>query len=129
MWVRDYMTRTVITLTPETEILSAVNLLYTHDISNAPVVDSSGALVGMLSERDCIRSVVHASYHSAYAGLVRDRMSREVVTMSPDEGLIQAIRRVLDLPHRLYPVLEDGELVGVLSRRDVIGALAKEWQW
>jgi len=127
--VRDYMTRRLITLAPETEILKAMHVMDSHDIANAPVVDAEGRLVGILSDRDCIRGVLQATYHSEFAGLVRDFMTSDVVTVSPDEGLVEATRRLIDLPYRLFPVLEDGALVGVISRRDVIAALTREWQW
>lgn len=129
MRVRDYMTPQVITLTPDTEILKAMHLLHVHDIANAPVVDGRGRLLGILSDRDCIRGVLQGAYHSEFAGLVRDFMTSEVETMSPDEGLIEATRRLVNLPFRLYPVIEDESLVGVISRRDVIAALTQNWQW
>ena len=129
MLVRDYMTPRVVTLAPETEILRAMHILHENDIANAPVLDAAGRLVGIVSDRDCIRGVLQAAYHSEFAGLVRDFMTSDVETVSPDEGLIDATRRLIDLPHRLYPVLEDETLVGVISRRDVIAALTENWQW
>ncbi|MGI9509544.1 MAG: CBS domain-containing protein [Geminicoccaceae bacterium] len=129
MLVRDYMTRRVITLTPDTEILRAMHLLHEHDLGNAPVIDDQGQLVGILSDRDCIRGVLQGAYHSEFAGQVRDFMTSDVETVKPDEGLIPVARRLAKLPHRLYPVLAGDELIGVISRRDVIAALAAKWQW
>ncbi|MBY6082762.1 MULTISPECIES: CBS domain-containing protein [Ruegeria] len=129
MRVRDYMTRTVISVKPDTEILRALHLMHAHDISNAPVVDDRGALTGILSDRDCIRGVLQATYHSELAGLVGDFMASDVKTVGPDEGLISATRSLLHLPHRLYPVVAGGDLVGVISRRDIIAALTDRWQW
>ena len=129
MLVRDYMTRQVIWLAPDTEILKAMHVFHLHDIANAPVLNDEDRLVGILSDRDCIRGVLQAAYHSEFAGLVRDFMTSEVETVGPDEGLIEAARRLIDLPFRLYPVIEDEALVGVISRRDVIAALTSKWQW
>ncbi|CUJ83178.1 putative manganese-dependent inorganic pyrophosphatase [Ruegeria denitrificans] len=129
MRVSDYMTRTVVSLTRDTEILRALHLMHEHDISNAPVVDEEGTLIGILSDRDCIRGVIQGTYHSEFAGLVSDFMSGEVETVGPDDGLIEATRRLMDLPHRLYPVVAGGDLVGVISRRDIISALTEKWQW
>ena len=56
-------------------------------------------------------------------------MSRDVVSLDPDDGLVQAAERFLELPYHRYPVIEDGVLVGIISRRDVIRALASAWQW
>jgi CBS domain-containing protein len=123
------MTREVVTLTPDTEILRALGVLAAHNIAGAPVVGADGQMVGILTEKDCIRSALEATYNSVYAGLVRDFMSDDVVSVHPDDGLFQAAERFLELPYHRYPVVEDGKLVGVISRRDVIQALAKSWQW
>lgn len=129
MLVRDYMTRNVVTFAPDTEILRALHLMHEHDISNAPVLDARGMLTGILSDRDCIRGVIQATYHSEFGGQVVDFMSDTVQTVGPDEGLIDVTRRLVDLPHRLYPVVTGGDLVGVISRRDIIAALTEKWQW
>ena len=129
MRIRDYMTRRVISFTPETEILKALHLMHEHDISNAPVVDDDGKLIGILSDRDCIRGVLQGTYHSEFGGVVGDFMTSDVETVGPDEGLIDAARRLVNLPHRLYPVIAAGDLVGVISRRDAITALTDKWQW
>ncbi|MGI9354785.1 MAG: CBS domain-containing protein [Rhizobiaceae bacterium] len=129
LFVRDYMTRGVISVSPKTEILKTLHLMHEHDISNAPVVDTNGRLVGMLSDRDCIRGVIQGVYHSEFAGQVGDFMAGDVETIGPDEGLIDVTRRLVDLPHRLYPVVAGGDIVGVISRRDIIAALTEKWQW
>ena len=82
MLVRDHMTREVITLAPDTEILRALIVLASNDIAGAPVLDANDDMVGILTEKDCIRSALEATYHSVYAGLVRDFMSEEVVSES-----------------------------------------------
>ncbi len=129
MRIRQYMTRRVITFTPDAEILKVLHLMHEHDIANAPVVDERGALVGILSDRDCIRGVLQSTYHSELTGVVSDFMARDVHAFGPDEGLIDAARKLVELPYRLYPVLAGCDLVGVISRRDIIAALTKKWQW
>lgn len=125
--VRDYMVRRLITLRPETEILQALQIFVQNGIGGAPVVDQAGRLVGILTEKDCMRVALHATYHSEYAGLVRDFMVESVVTISPDEGIIQVAERFLAEKYHRYPVVEDGELVGQISRRDVLRALGAAW--
>ena len=129
MLVRDHMTTDVITLSPDTEILKALHVLASNDIAGAPVLDAAGSLVGILTEKDCIRSALEATYYSQYAGLVADFMSPEVVSVSPDDGIMETAERFLKLSYHRYPVLEDGAVVGIISRRDVITALASAWQW
>lgn len=129
MRIRDYMTRRIVSFPQDTEILKALHLMHQYEISNAPVVDDQGNLVGIFSDRDCIRGVIQGTYHSEFAGLVSDFMTREVVTIGPDEGLLDVTRRLVDLPHRLYPVVAGGDLLGVISRGDLIAALTEKWQW
>lgn len=129
MLVRDYMTRQVITLSPETEVLKALLVLAENDISGAPVVDAGGAVIGMLTEKDCLKSALEATYHSEFGGLVSDYMSADVASVEPDDGVVDVAGRFIAHPYHRYPVSEDGTLVGIISRRDVIKALAGAWQW
>lgn len=126
--VRDYMARRLITLAPDTEILRAVQTLIRNDIAAAPVVDGNGVLVGILTEKDCMRVVLNACYHSEYGGIVTDYMSPEVEAMSPEDSITDAARRFLDKRYHRYPVIEDGRLVGLISRRDLLRALGEAWQ-
>ena len=61
--VREYMTSKVITLSPDTDLRRAIRVLLKHGISGAPVVDGHGALVGILSKRDCLKVAFRAGYH------------------------------------------------------------------
>ena len=123
--VRDYMATRLVTLSPETEILRAVNTLLKHDIASAPVLDEDLNLVGILTERDCIRVALNAGYHSEYGGQVSDYMSKDVQTIAADDGIVDAAKLFFGQRFHRYPVMEDGRLVGFLSRRDVMHALEK----
>ncbi len=129
MLVRDYMTKQVITLSPKTEILKALMVLAENDISGAPVLDADGSVVGMLTEKDCLKSALEATYHSEFGGLVADYMNADVAAVDPDDGVVKVAERFVAHAYHRYPVLEDGSLVGIISRRDVIQALAGAWQW
>jgi len=126
--VKDYMARRLTTLEPDTEILHAVQKLIKNDIAAAPVVDKDGALVGILTEKDCMRVVLNACYHSEYGGTVADFMSNEVEAMSPEDSITDAARRFLDKRYHRYPVLDNNRLVGQISRRDLLRALSDVWQ-
>ena len=127
--VHQYMSRRLITLTSETEILHALQTFIKNDISSAPVVDDAGGLIGILTQKDCMQVALNAAYHSEYGGLVADFMSTQVSTISPDESIVDAAKRFLENRYHRYPVLKNDRLVGVLSRRDVIRALGDAWQW
>ncbi|MDI3258632.1 MAG: CBS domain-containing protein [Sinobacteraceae bacterium] len=121
--VRDYMTTKLITFTPDMEVMAAVNLLVKHGISGAPVLDKNGKLVGMLSERDCLQIAFIAAQDTCVAGPVSQLMSKNVVTVDPDMNLTQLAGMFSSQPYRRYPVVENGKLVGQISRSDVMRAI------
>jgi CBS domain-containing protein len=127
--VKDYMTRRLITLTPDMEIMQAVHTLIDKNITGAPVMDDDGRLIGILTQKDCMKVVLNAAYHSEIGGLVRDFMSTEIAFLNPDMSLIEAAQQFLEQNYHRYPVLDDGALVGLLSRRDILRALEDAWQW
>ena len=119
---RDVMTREPITLSPELDVLVAMRLLVEKRISGAPVVDVRGNLVGVLTQRDCLRVAYAASYHQEPAGAVSGYMSQPVTTVPADLELVELIGVFLRSPYRRFPVLEDNRVVGIVSRRDVLSA-------
>lgn len=124
--VRDYMQTNLVTVREDVELLRAVRTLIDHHLSGMPVVDGSGRLVGMLTERDCIRTVLQAGYHDESGGPVSRCMTREVKTMHPADNLMDAAELFAESPLHRCPVVEDGRLVGLISRRDVLGAFTQE---
>lgn len=118
------MTRDVISVTPGTELLRAMHVLLFHGISGVPVIDEAGALVGMLSQKDCLRTALHAGYHAEQGGLVGEAMRAPVVGLPPDLDILAAAERFLESPYRRFPVLDGARIVGILSRSDLLRALA-----
>lgn len=125
--VKDYMARRLVTLEPHTEILQAVNTLVAKNIAGAPVVDEEGRLLGILTEKDCMNVVIHATYHSEYGGFVRDYMSTDIEVMGPNDSIVDAAKRFLDRRFHRYPVVDGDRLVGQISRRDILRALGDNW--
>jgi CBS domain-containing protein len=121
--VRDYMTERVVTVSPDTEIMQVVHLLVEADISGVVVVDSDGAVAGIVTERDCIAVAAQAGYFDEGGGPVSEFMSCDVETVGPGDSLMDVAARMATSQHRRYPVVENGQLVGLLSRRDVLRAL------
>lgn len=124
--VRDYMTPAdkLVKLAPTTEVMSAINQLVKHHISGAPVVDADGHLVGMLSEMDCMQVGLIAAEDTCVAGPVSQFMKTSVVSVSPDDSLTQLAQLFLTKNFRRYPVIENGHLVGQISRSDVLRAIS-----
>ncbi|MBC8323011.1 MAG: CBS domain-containing protein [Candidatus Marinimicrobia bacterium] len=121
----DIMTKKLITFTPETQVLNAINTLISYRISGAPVLDEEGNLMGMLSEIDCMETFVQSVYHNEMGGLVKDFMSAEVKTISSSMGIVDLAEYFLETHFRRLPVVDNGKLVGQVSRRDVLRAIQK----
>jgi CBS domain-containing protein len=120
--VRDYMTTDLIALSPEEPVLAAMRRMLDARISGAPVVDAFGNLVGILTQRDCLTVVYRTSYHGEAAGTVSDYMTRKVETVPAGMDVVEVIGRFFEAPHRRFPVVEGSQLVGLISRRDVLRA-------
>jgi len=121
--IRDHMATNVVTVTPDTEIMRAVNLLVEHDISGLPVIAADGSLMGILTERNCIDVALQAGYFDESGGRVEDYMSHPVETVHADDSLMDVADRFRHSTFRRFPVVENGRLIGLISRRDVLTAL------
>lgn len=121
----EFMTREreLVTVHPETSAYDAIVLLLKHQISGMPVVDAEGHLVGILSEKDCLKTLVDAKYHDLPTASVKDLMSDTPQVVSPDTDILQVAEIFLNNRFRRLPVVDDGELVGQISRRDVLRSM------
>ena len=123
--VRDYMSANLVTFTADTDVLTAIHKLLENGISGAPVVDDHGTLIGMLSEKDCLKVALQASYDEVPAGKVSEYMNHSVATVHAEANAI--IQAAKNGGYRRYPVLQENRLVGQISRRDVLRALERLW--
>lgn len=123
--VQDFMSGKLVAFTPDTNVLDAIHELVEHRIAGAPVVDDHGHLVGMLSEFDCMKTVLTAGYHGEPGGPVADYMITDVKTVDAGMSIVDLAGLFLESGYRRYPVLKDNRLVGQISRRDVLRALGQ----
>lgn len=121
--VADYMTREVLTVRENTPVLDAVDLLVSHGVSGVPVLDGRGRLVGLLSEKDCLRLTAKGAAADVPRGTVADYMSRKVATIPPDMDVYYAAGLFLKNVYRRFPVMAHDQLVGVVSRGDILKAV------
>jgi CBS domain-containing protein len=144
MLVKDVMTKKVVTVTPETPVEEIARCFLDHHISGVPVVDRAGGVVGLVSEGDLMRRVADqyaprrswwleffagqensaADYVKRHGRKAGDVMTRDVVTV-PEDATIGEVAATLE-KHRVkrVPVLRDGKLVGIVSRRNLLQGLA-----
>ncbi|MED5239317.1 MAG: CBS domain-containing protein [Pseudomonadota bacterium] len=123
MLVADYMSRRVITLSPEQSVHDAISVLLEHKISGAPVVDENGQLKGMFSESDCLKGALEASYHGTEIGPVSEYMTLDLQTVTGQTSILDAAEIFLADHRRRLPVVDEGKLVGQISRRDLLRAM------
>ena len=121
--VRDYMNREVVTLSPETNLYKAIDVLLVNRISSAPVVDEQRNLIGVLSESDCLQGILNEAYFEETCGTVRSLMSEAVETIDAEADILKAAAHFVEHRRRRLPVTEQGRLIGQISRRDLLRAL------
>jgi CBS domain-containing protein len=144
MRARDIMASPVITVKPESSIRDVAQLFVERHISGAPVVDAAGKLVGIVSERDLLHrretgtehrrswwlylltrpETLAADYIRERAPKVADVMSRDVITVRPDTPLRDVAQLLETRRIKRVPVLENAQIVGIVSRANLIQALA-----
>ena len=125
--VDDYMARDLITFMPGDDIHVAVNVLLDERLSGAPVIDGRGRLVGVLSKKDCFEMVYSTSYHQEWGGRVEEYMTREVTTIASGTDIIKAADLFMSSGFRRFPILENGRMIGQISRADLLRALEEHW--
>ena len=121
--VADYMASDLVSFAPGDDIIEAVRVLLARQLSGAPVVDQSGQMVGILSQKDCFAIVYNTAYHQDWGGQVQQYMSRKVEHLDANCTVVDAADRFLHSNFRRFPVLRAGQVVGLISRHDILRAL------
>lgn len=147
--VSEIMDATPVSVHPDTSVEEVVATLKTHELPGVPVVDDDGKLVGIVTEADLVlpddQGDLHIPHYinlfggtvfleplgrfekrlrKAFAATATDMMTSDPDTVAPDTSVQAAARLIHESGHNRLPVVEDGKLVGVVTRLDVLGALA-----
>jgi CBS domain-containing protein len=115
--VADVMTSTVRTAHPSQSLAEAAEMMKGDDVGSVPVVDG-GRLIGIVTDRDIVTRAV-AERRDPQAVTVDEIASREMITVQPDQDLDEALRLMAAHQVRRLPVVDGGQLVGMLSQADV----------
>jgi predicted transcriptional regulator len=98
----------------------AINFLSKSEFSAMPVVDDAGSLVGLLTEKDALRTIAGWTYDSVAGGTVADYMSELKVRLASDMDLLTALRAFLECNFACLPVTQGNRMVGCLSRDNLL---------
>ncbi len=119
MIASDIMTRNVCTIQPEASAQQAAQLLYQKRISGAPVVNAQGQLIGMITEADIISKVSREGLR------VADIMTHELIVVTEETPVGEIAQLLTERKIKRVPVVRDGRLVGIVSRADIVHAVAE----
>ena len=123
--IKEFMAKQLITFQSDTPIETAMESFLENKISGAPVLDDKGRLVGVLSEKDCMRTLFESSYYNNLGGFVREYMSTDLKTINIHDTLSNVADEFIKSRFRRFPVMEGNKLVGQISRRDILRAIVK----
>src|SRR5574344_1500606 len=124
--IREYMNPRPAIFRSDQTVYEAIHALLTAGLTGGPVVDAQHRLVGFLSEHDCLLAGIEATYTCQQLASVEQLMSKEVLSVAPDDSIIELAQRMAGPKPKIYPVLdEDGKLLGTISRQDVLRAMEK----
>lgn len=122
--VKDFMSTNLTVLTPTTPVLEAIMKLVDNKITSAPVVDNHGKVIGMFSELEGMKVALDAAYNQdLFGGVVSDFMSTKLYTLDSSSGIAELAGLLAKSETRSYLVMDDVDLVGMISRHDVMRAV------
>ncbi|MFT7220534.1 MAG: CBS domain-containing protein [Candidatus Azotimanducaceae bacterium] len=126
--IERYLAENDVRVSPNMNVYEASKEILDNKASGATVVDASGALVGVLSELDCLRAMVTSVYNGSDPGgaLVSEIMTTQVETAQADTDMITVAKSMLETKHRRRPVIKDGKLIGQISCRQILRAVTED---
>ena len=119
--VGEFMDAAVPALSPETQIMKAVDFLLRHQVTGAPVVDSDGRLLGIITETDLLKLVTEGIQgQPPTEATVAEYMTHDVVTVPPTVDIYYVAGIFLNNKFRRLPVVKNGKIVGAITRYDLL---------
>ncbi|MBU2710454.1 CBS domain-containing protein [Zooshikella sp. WH53] len=119
------MTQYHLPFTCGTPLKVVLDRLMRDHLSGLPVINENKEVIGFVSEQDCIKQVLQSSYFCDQNAIVNDVMRTDVLTVSPNQDIINLAQQMIDHKPKVYPVVENNRLVGLITRTDILRALAE----
>ena len=116
----------LVTIQPHQSLREAARLLAEHNIGALVVVNEAGQLVGIISERDIIRAA--ARVENALLRPVSEVMTKEIIIGLPNDDLIAVAHAMTEKRFRHLPIMEQGEVVGIISMKDIVKQQRDQYQ-
>jgi CBS domain-containing protein len=123
--VEDLMDRQFPTVRPDTRIKDAIDLLLDNNLVGVLVVGEEGELKGILSEKDCLQVIVRHGFFQLPDDFVEDFMHAPPTPVGSRTDILTVAQKFLDTHFRRLPVLDEGRLVGQITRRDIVRGMRK----
>lgn len=124
VYVRDYMHPASYSFNLDTSVEEVVKTLTKSHIVGAPVLDAEGKLVGFITEQNCIKQMLNNTYYCDSHEVAADIMRQNPLSVSPDEDILKLAEGMLNKGPKIYPVVENDKVVGIIRRADVLKALS-----
>jgi CBS domain-containing protein len=122
--VRDYMHPVTHFFKQDTSIEEIVKTLTKNRIAGGPVVDADRKLVGFVTEQDCIKQMLNDTYYCDSHDVARDIMRKNPLSVKPNDDVLHIAEDMLKKLPKIYPVVEDEKIVGMITRADILKALS-----
>ena len=121
--VSEYMDHNAHAVKNNSSVREVVQFLLKEKITGAPVVNEAQELIGFVSEKDCMTEVLNDSFFCDESPSVSTIMSMSVATTSPDTSIVELAQTMAASTPRDYPVVQDGKLIGIISRSRILSAI------
>ncbi|AIW14695.1 CBS domain-containing protein [Vibrio tubiashii] len=123
--VKDYMTLQAVTFTPEMSLSAALDKVMNSKYLGGPVLNDKKEVIGFLSGQDLLDKLLKVSYYCQDTHIVSDCMHPEVLSVTSETSIIELAEMMKVGRPKVYPVIDSGKLVGIITRRDVLRAIGK----
>lgn len=121
--VKDYMQRTTHAIPSTANTTEVVERLLKSGMTGIPVIDEQESVVGFVSEQDCIKELLNGAFFCDKPPNVTTIMTNEVLTVTANTSIVELAQTMLREKPKNFPVVSEGKLVGIITRRHILKAL------